>query len=192
MELGEVFRPEDAFLPVPLFLSSVLCGHQLHLFAERLNLGVFFIQQAFLLLDFFDVYSYLFCGNQAFVKGTPFIVGTIAVVNPLDELKQAPQRSKGVAFLHAPFRMYRQIAQLDDKGQLAPGVVVHGRTKGGLVDKGLQVVLVGHFHGAVGGIDPLNRQFQRLAAADSAHGRSGGVDFFGFHAGRGEEGVFGF
>ena len=60
------------------------------------------------------------------------------------------------------------------------------------MDKGLQVILVGHFHGAVGGIDPLNRQFQRLAASHRAHGRGGGVDSFGFHAGRGEEGVFGF
>ena len=59
------------------------------------------------------------------------------------------------------------------------------------MDKGLQVVLVGHFHGVVRRIDPLNRQLQRLAAAHRAHGRSGGVDFFGFHAGRGEEGVVG-
>ena len=42
-----------------------------------------------------------------------------------------PQRGQGVAGLHAALRMYRQIAQLDDKGQLAPGVGIHGKAKGG-------------------------------------------------------------
>ena len=57
------------------------------------------------------------------------------------------------------------------------------------MDEGLEIVLVGHFHGLVRGIDPLDRQFQRLAAAHGAHGGSGGVDFLRFDAGGGKEGV---
>ena len=45
-------------------------------------------------------------------------------------------------------------------------------------------------HGSVRRIHPLDRQLQRLAAAHRAHGRGGGVDFFGLDAGRGEKGVF--
>lgn len=60
------------------------------------------------------------------------------------------------------------------------------------MNEGLQIVLVGHFHGLVRRIDPLHRQLQRLAAAHRAHSRSGGIDFLGFYAGWGEEGVFRF
>ena len=51
---------------------------------------------------------------------------------------------------------------------------------------------VGHLHGAVGGIDPLHRQLQRLPAAHRAHGGGGGIHTLGFYGGRGEHGVFGF
>ena len=54
--------------------------------------------------------------------------------------------------------MHRQVAQLDKEGQFTPGCAVHRETEGRLVQKGLQIVLVGHLHGAVGGIDPLHRQ----------------------------------
>ena len=60
------------------------------------------------------------------------------------------------------------------------------------MQKGLQIVLVGHLHGVVGGIDPLHRQLQRFAAAHRTHGGRGGIDFLRLCGGRGEHGVFGF
>ena len=86
--------------------------------------------------------------------------------------------------------MYRQIAQLDEKRQLAPGVVVHGESECWLVNQGLEVVLVGHLHGIVGRIDPLHRQFQRLPAANGTHGRRRGKDLLRLYCGGGKEGVF--
>ena len=67
--------------------ALALCGQLLDLFAKRLDLGIFLIQQAFLFLDFFGVHNHLFGGNQAFVKGAFLIIGTIAVVDPLNKLK---------------------------------------------------------------------------------------------------------
>lgn len=78
--------------------------------------------------------------------------------------------------------MYRQITQLDDERQLTPGIGIYGETEGRFMDQGLQVILVGHLHGLIRRIDPLNRQLQRLSAADSTHGRSGSIDLLGFHA----------
>ena len=87
--------------------------------------------------------------------------------------------------------MHRQVAQLDDEGQLAPGLPVHGLAEALLMDEGLQVVLVGHAHGVVRGVHPPHRQLQRLAAAHGAQGRGGGINLLGFHAGGGKEGVGG-
>ena len=190
LKLGEIFRLESALLLMLFLFGGIPGGQLLDLFTKRLDFRLFFIQQAFLFLDLTGVDSHLFGGNPAFVKGAFFIIGAVAVIDPLDKLEQTPQGGQGVAGLHAALRMYRQIAQLDDKGKLAPGVGIHGKAEGGLMDEGLQVILIGHFHGLVRGIDPLDRQFQRLAAAHGAHGGSGGVDFFRFHTGGGKEGVF--
>ena len=189
LKLGEIFRLEGALLLMLFLFGGIPGGQPLDLFTKRLDFRLFFIQQAFLFLDFFGVHNHPLGGNQAFVKGAFFVIGTVAVIDPLDKLEQTPQGGQGVAGLHAALRMYRQIAQLDDKGELAPGVGIHGKAKGGLMDEGLEIVLVGHFHGLVRGIDPLDRQFQRLAAAHGAHGGSGGVDFLRFDAGGGKEGV---
>src|SRR5699024_6891313 len=118
--------------------------------------------------------------------------GAITVVDPLYKLKQTAQGSKCIAWLHAAFGMYRQVSQLDDEGQFPPGVVVHRKAEGRLVDEGLQIVLVGHFHGLVRRIDPLHRQLQRLPAAHCAHGRGRSIDFLSFHTRRSKEGILGF
>ena len=192
LEFGEVFGLEGALLFVLVLFGGVLGGHLLDLPAQRLNLRIFFIQQAFLLLDFLGVHHNLFGGNELLVKGALHIVRAVAVVNPLDKLKQAPQSSQRIARLHAALGMYRQIAQFDDKLEFTPSVIVHGKTERRLVDKGLQIVLVGHLHGLVRRIHPLDREFQCLAAAHRAHGWGGSVDFLGFHAGGGKKGVFRF
>ena len=192
LKLGEIFRLEGALLLMLFLFGGIPGGQLLDLFTKRLDFRLFFIQQAFLFLDFFGVHNHPLGGNQAFVKGAFFIIGAVAVIDPLDKLEQTPQGGQGVAGLHAALRMYRQIAQLNDKGKLAPGVGIHGKAEGGLMDEGLEIVLVGYFHGLVRGIDPLDRQFQRLAAAHRTHGRGSGVDFLRFDAGGGKEGVFGF
>ena len=167
-------------------------GHLFDLLAQRLDLSILLVQQAFLFLDFPGVHRYLFGGDKVLVKGTLLIVRAIAVVNPLHKLKQTAQGSKRIARLNAALGMYRQIAQFDDKRHLAPGVGVNGEAEGRLMNEGLQIVLVGHFHGLVRRIDPLHRQLQRLAAAHRTHGRGRRIDFLGFHAGRSKEGIFAF
>ena len=57
------------------------------------------------------------------------------------------------------------------------------------MQKGLQIVLVGHLHGAVGSIDPLHRQFQCFPTAHRTHGRGGCIHPLGFYGGRGEHGA---
>ena len=190
-ELGKVLRVEGALLPVLLPALGVAGGKLLHLPAQGFNLRFLLLQQALLLPDFSGVHRHLVRGDEAFVKGALLVIIPIAIVNPLDELKQAPQGSQGVPRLHAPLRMHRQVAQLDDEGQLAPGLPVHGLAEALLMDEGLQVVLVGHAHGVVRGVHPPHRQLQRLAAAHGAQGRGGGINLLGFHAGGGKEGVGG-
>ena len=88
-------------------------------------------------------------------------------------------------------RMYRQIARLHDAGQHAPHIAVHREPETRLVQKGLQVVLVGHRDGLVCRIHPLHRQLQRLPAPHRAHRRGGGEHFLGLDGGIGKEGIFG-
>ena len=87
LELRQIFRLERSLLLMLLFLRSILGGHLLNLFAQRLNLCFFFIQQAFLLFDFPSIYRYFFGRDQTFVKDTLLIIRTIAIIYPLDKLK---------------------------------------------------------------------------------------------------------
>ncbi len=84
------------------------------------------------------------------------------------------------------------IAQLGDKGQLAPSIPVYGKTERRLIEEGLEVVPIRHLHGGIGGIDPLHRQFQGFPTSHGTHGRRSGKDALRFDAGRGKEGVGGF
>ena len=182
-EFREVSRHEGTVLLVLLLSCGDLLRHLLDLLAQGFNLRIFFSEQTFLFFDFLCIDNDLFLGNQLFIKLPLLIVGAIAIVHPLDELKQSLQRSKSIAGLHTTFGMDSQVAQLNDKRQFSPGVVVHSKPEGGFVDQGLEVVLVGHLHGVIGRIDPFDRQFQRLAAANRAHSRSRSIDFLRLNCG---------
>ena len=175
-----------------LLFGGVPDGHLLDLFAQRLDLGVLLVQQTFLFLDFPGVHRHLFGGDKVLVEGALLIVRAIAIVNPLHKLKQTAQGSKRITWLNAALGMYRQIAQLDDKRHLAPSVGVHSEAESWLVNEGLQIVFVGHFHGLVRCIYPFYCQLQCLTAAYCTHGRSRNINFLSFHAGGGEEGIFSF
>ena len=192
LEFREVLRLEGAFLLMLLLFGGVSGGHLLDLLAQRLDLGIFLVQQTFLFLDFPGVHRHLSGGDKILVEGALLIVRAIAIVDPLHKLKQTAQRSKRITWLNAALGMYRQIAQLDDKRHLAPSVGVHSEAESWLMNEGLQIVFVGHFHGLVRCIYPFYCQLQCLTAAYCTHGRSRNINFLSFHAGGGEEGIFSF
>ena len=173
-----------------LFGGSKLGGHLLDLLAQRFNLCVLFTQKAFLLLDFLCVYDNPLGRNFCFLEVALLIIRAVAVVHPLDEFEQSLQRSKRIAGLNAALCANGQIAQLDDKRQFAPSVIVHGKTERGFMDQCLQVILVRHLHGVIRGIDPFHRQFQCFSAADGTHGRCGNIHLFCLYCCRGKQCVF--
>ena len=86
-EFREVSRHESTIL-LMLFLSrGNLFGHLLNLFPQSFNLGIFFSEQTLLLFDFLCINNNFFLGDQRFIKLPFLIVGAIAIVHPLDELK---------------------------------------------------------------------------------------------------------
>ena len=188
----EVLRLKGTFLLVLFLLCRILCRHLLNLSAQCFDLSVLLVQQALLFLNLFGVDYHLFGRNQRFIKGAFNIIFPVAIVNPLDKFEQAAQRYQCITLLHAAFGMYGKVSKLDDKRDFSPGVVVHRKAERRFVNQRLQVVLIGHLHGVICRVDPLHRQFQRLAAAHRTHGRSRSVDCLGFDAGRGKEGIFGF
>ena len=183
---------ETALLLVLLLFGGVPGRHLLHLTPQRLDFCFLLLQQAFLCLDFLGIHCYLLGGNQRLVKNALLVIGTIAVVDPLDKLKQPPQRRQGVPRLDIPPGMYSHIAQLCDVAQFLPGVLIHGKTEARLKDQGFQIVFIGHIHGLVSGIHPFDGQLHGLAAAYRAQCRGRGIDLLRLHAGRGKEGVFRF
>ena len=189
--LGQVCGGKRAALLVLLFAGCVCCRKALHLLAQGFPLGIFLGQQAFLLPDLLFVQRYLFAGDGCFIKGALHIVRAVAVIHPLDEVEQPPQAEHCIRRRHTVPCMYRQIARLHDAGQHAPHIAVHCEPETRLMQKGLQVVLVGHRDGFVCRIHPLHRQLQRLPAPHRAHRRRGGEHFLGLDGGRCEEGIGG-
>ena len=137
MELGEVLRRKGTLLLMLGFLCGELSGHFFNLLPQGLNFCVFLPKQAFLLLDFPGVNHNFFYRDQLLVKFALHIVGAIAVIHPLDEFKESPQGDEGISGCNVFFGVYSQIAKLNQKGQLSPSLIVHCKTKRGLMDQGL-------------------------------------------------------
>ena len=86
-EFREVSCHESTIL-LMLFLScGNLLGHLLNLFPQGFYLGIFFSEQTLLLFDFLCINNNFFLGDKRFIKLSFLIVGAIAIVHPLDELK---------------------------------------------------------------------------------------------------------
>ena len=187
--LGQVGGGETAALLVLLFAGRVRRRKALHLLAQSFQFGIFLGQQTFLLPDLLFVQRHFLAGDGCFIKGALYIVRAVAVIHPLDEIEQPPQAEHCIRRRYTMPRMYRQIARLHDAGQHAPHIPVHREAEARLVQKGLQVVLVGHRDGFVCRIHPLHRQLQRLPTPHRAHRRGGGEHFLGLDGGRCEHGV---
>ena len=139
-----------------LLCCGDLFGHLLDLFTQSLNLCVLLTEQTLLLFYFLGVDDDLFGRNQCFVELPLFVISSVAIVHPLDELKESLQGSEGIAGLYASLCVNGQIAQLNDKRQFAPCVVVHRKTEGRLVNERLQIILVGHLHRLISRIHPFD------------------------------------
>ena len=93
-----------------LLCCGDLLGHLLDLFTQSLNLCVFLTEQTLLLLYFLGIDDNLFGRNQRLIELPFFIVGTIAIVQPLDKFKEPLQGSEGITGLHASLCVNGQIA----------------------------------------------------------------------------------
>ena len=172
------------------FFGSICRRHFRNLFPQSLYFSLFFVKETFLLLDFFCIDNNLFLGNQSLIKGAFGVILSVAVINPLNEFKQSLQCKKHITAGNMLFCMDCHVAELDDKGQFFPGLLVHLETEGRLVNEGLQVIPIGQGHSAVSRINPLDCQLQRLAAANGTHGRGRGIDPFRLDSGRGKKRIF--
>ena len=188
MQLLPLVTGCDAQLLTPSGASGFLLS--VNLLAQCLDLCVLFPEQAFLLFDFLCVYDNTLCRDFCFLKLAFFVIGAIAIVHPLDELKKSLQGSEGIAGLYTTLRVDGQITKFDDEGQLAPSIIVHGKAECWLMNQCLQVIFVRHLHGVVCGVDPLHRQLQRFPAANSAHGRRGNIHLFRFDRCRSKQNIF--
>ena len=63
------------------------------------------------------------------------IVGAVTVIKPLYKLKQAFKRKESVRLIDRTLCMYRQVAQADNKRQLAPRLRIQRKAEGRLVDQ---------------------------------------------------------
>ena len=139
-----------------LLCCGDLLGHLLDLFTQSLNLCVLLTEQTLLLFYFSGVDDDLFGRNQCLVELPLFVISAVAIVHPLDELKEALQGSEGITGLHASFCVNSQIAQFDNKRQFAPCVVVYRKTEGRLMNERLQIILVWHLHRLISRIHPFD------------------------------------
>ena len=112
------------------------------------------------------------------------VIVAIAIVNPIHKFKQHLERHHRFTAGNALLGMHRTVAQLDDKAQLAPSIVFQRMHKARLMNQCLQIVLIRHLHGGIGGIHPLYRKLQRLAAPHRTHCRRCGIDFFRLNTSR--------
>lgn len=86
--------------------------------------------------------------------------------------------------------MYCQIAKADNEGQFSPCLSIQGKPEGGLMDQGLEVILIGHFDRIIRRIHPLHRQLQRFPAADRTHRRCRNIHLLRLNSSGGKQGIF--
>ena len=132
---ANVFGLEAAFFLMLFFLSGKLLGKGLDLLAKRFYFRILFAEKAFLLLNFLCVYDDLLRGNPTLIKFPLLVLLAVAIVYPLNELKQTLQGHQGIALLDAFFGMDSQVSQLNDERKLAPGIVIHREAEAGLVNQ---------------------------------------------------------
>ena len=189
-ELRDILRLEAPLLLMLLLFARVLLGHLRDLFTELFDLRVLFIQETLLLLDLFRIDDDLLCRDLRLIEAALLIVLAVAVVDPLDEFEKTMKGGHGITRRDTLFGVDREIPQLDHVWKLAPGVGIHRKAKGRLMDQGLQIVLIRHHHGKVRRIHPLDRQLQRLSCTDGTHRRRGGEHLLRFDRRRCEECIF--
>ena len=76
-------------------------------------------------LDGLDVQGKLHGGDGGLIEAPWLICRAVAVIHPLDEVEKAAQRKHGVLRHDLALGMHRNVAELHDVGQLAPGNLVH-------------------------------------------------------------------
>ena len=110
LELGKVCCDKGALLLVLLLCCGDLLGHLLDLFTQRLNLCILLTKQTLLLFYFLGVDNDFFGRNQCLIELPLFVIGAIAIVHPLDELKTSLQGSKSITSLNAALCVNGQVA----------------------------------------------------------------------------------
>ena len=110
LKLGKVCCDKGALLLVLLLCCGDLLGHLLDLFTQSLNLCVLLTEQTLLLFYFLGVNDDLFGRNQCLIELPLFVISTIAIIHPLNKLKESLQGSEGVTGLYASLCVNGQIA----------------------------------------------------------------------------------
>ena len=133
-------------------LVLLLCqgiAHRGNLRQKPFNFRLFLLHQTV-------VYNHPALGNTGFLKTALCVALTVAIVKPLNKLEKPCQRQQGVSVMYRLFRMYRQIPQLDYVRQLAPGAMIQGKAESRFVNQRLQIILIRHSDGVIGGIHPFH------------------------------------
>ena len=103
------------------------------------------------------------------VEGPDFVVRTVAVVDPVDEVEEGAQREHGVRRRDALVGVDGEVAQLVHAEKRPPDALVHALLERILVEQRGEVVLVRHADGRVRRVDPLDGELEGLAAPHRAH-----------------------
>ena len=89
LKLGKVCCYKGALLLVLLLCCGDLLRHLLDLFTQSLDLCVLLTEQTLLLFYFLGVYDDLFGRNQCLIELSLFVISAIAIVHPLNKLKES-------------------------------------------------------------------------------------------------------
>lgn len=101
---------EGALLLVRFTLRGKLCAHCSKFRFQRFDLAVLLGEQALLLLDLGLVNDDFLFRDRVLVKLPFLVVAAVAVVDPLDKLKQGAQGQHRVTLRHGARCMHGEIA----------------------------------------------------------------------------------
>lgn len=120
--------------------------------------------------------------NLRLIEATILIFRAVAIIDPVDEIKEGPQRQDCILGGDTALRVNREISEFVYADEPAPNTLINTLPKRLLMQKRREIIAVRHANGIIDCIDPFNRQLERLATTNRTERRRSRVDLLGLDA----------